>query len=154
MGQTAKTRLITAGVLIAVFGAGVLVGLVADSELGAVPTPADVAEATETAEPETADEASDEAERSSRRYLYHEVGPNESQLERIDSIVKEHRARRNALDEELKAEFDVGYRAILLDTREAIKSVLTADQAAEYQRLLDEWDAERQAERENGDEKD
>lgn len=151
MSDTSRTRLITAGVLVAVFGTGILVGLVVDSELGAAPVPAEVAEtAQEGEEPE--EESSGE-----RRYLYQQVGANESQLAGIDSIIQEHRARRNAIDEELKrveAEFEVDYRANLLNTREAIKSVLSADQAAEYQRLLDEWDARRQAESENGDEKD
>lgn len=152
MSQTSRTRLRTAGVLIAVFGAGILVGLVADSELGAAPVASEVAEATEPPE-----EPQEEAASGERRYLYQQVRANETQLSRIDSIVQEHRARRNAIDEELKrveAEFQVDYRANLLSTREAIKSVLSADQAAEYQRLLDEWDARRQAERENGDEKD
>lgn len=151
MGQTARTRLLTAGVLIAVFGTGILIGLVVDSELGATPVASGGTEAEATpAEPQP--EASGE-----RRYLYQQVGANESQLSRIDSIIQEHRARRDAIDEELKrieAEFQVEYRANLLNTREAIKSVLSADQAAEYQRLLDEWDARREAEREDGDEKD
>ena len=43
MSQTSRTRLLTAGVLIAVFGTGILVGLVMDSELGATP-PTEVAE--------------------------------------------------------------------------------------------------------------
>ncbi|MDX1492664.1 MAG: hypothetical protein R3253_01220 [Longimicrobiales bacterium] len=153
MSQTARTRLLTAGVLIAVFGTGILVGLVVDSELGATPTPADTVETAE-APPE---EQEAEEPRSEPRYAYERVGANESQLARIDSIVQEHRQRRNAIDEELKqveSEFSARYRSNLLRTREAIKSVLSADQAAEYQRLLDEWDAERQAERENGEEKD
>lgn len=149
MSQT-RTRLLTAGVLIAVFGTGILVGLVVDADLGAATVPAEVM--TSGGEDEAQEEAPAE-----RRYLYQQVGANESQLASIDSIIQEHRARRDAIDEELKrveAEFQVDYRANLLNTREAIKSVLSADQAAEYQRLLDEWDAGRQAERENGDEKD
>ncbi|MDH3270452.1 MAG: hypothetical protein OEN56_03925 [Gemmatimonadota bacterium] len=147
MGQSSRTRLLTAGLLFSVFGAGVLLGLAADSELGAS-TAEEVAENSDTTDPD------EETPRAERRRLYHEVGPNESQLARIDSIVREHRARTNALDEELSAEYRTGARAILLDTREAIKSVLTAQQAAEYQRLLDEFDAERATERENGDERD
>lgn len=144
MGQSSRTRLLTAGMLVVVFGAGVALGLVVDSELGAKPA-GEVAEATET---------EGEPEEPRRRRIYEEVGPNESQLELIDSVIREHRARTNALDRELRAEYQVGFRSILLDTREAIKSVLTPEQAAEYQRLLDEYDAEREAERENGDERD
>lgn len=146
MGRTTRTRMITLGVLVVVFGAGVLIGFVADSELGASPTPP----ATEVAD------TVDEAEEPSRRFMYHEVDPNEIQLERIDSVRQVHRERTNALYDELRAEYPDRFRAILLDTREAIKSVLTPEQAAEYQRLLDAYDEEqrRKAERENGDEKD
>lgn len=146
MGRTARTRLITVGVLVVVFGAGVLIGFVADSELGASPTPP----ATEVAD------TAGEAEEPGRRFMYHEVGPNEIQLARIDSVRQVHRDRTNALYDELRAEYPDRFRAILLDTREAIKSVLTPEQAAEYQRLLDEYDERqrREAERENGDEKD
>ncbi len=151
MRQTSRTRLLTAGVLIAVFGTGILVGLVMDAELGAAPPPPEVVQAKDEGEQPEA-EASGE-----RRYFYQQVGANESQLASIDSIIQEHRARRDAIDEELdgvEAEFEVKYRANLLITREAIKSVLSTDQAAEYQRLLDDWDARREAERENGDERD
>lgn len=146
MGRTARTRLITVGVLVVVFGAGVLIGFVADSALGASPTPP----ATEVAD------TADEAEEPARRFIYHEVDPNEIQLEGIDSVRQVHRERTNALYDELRAEYPDRFRAILLDTREAIKSVLTPEQAAEYQRLLDAHDEERRrkAERENGDEKD
>lgn len=152
MGRSSRTRLLTAGMLFAVFGAGVLLGLAADSELGASTATEvmTVAEADTDADPDSQSVAED----TSRRRIYHEVEPNESQLALIDSIVKEHRARTTALDEELRAEYQVGFRSILLDTREAIKSVLTPEQAAEYQRLLDEYDEERAAERANGGERD
>lgn len=145
MSQHLRTRFITAGVIIVVFGAGILVGLVADSELGASATPPEVTEVAEEAD-STAD--------AGRRFIYHQVDPNESQLARIDSIRQVYRDRTNALYEELKAEYPDRFRAILLDTRNAIKSVMTPEQAAEYQRLLDEYDAEkaREAEAEAGDE--
>lgn len=147
MGRSARTRLLTAGILIAVFGTGVLVGLVVDSELGAAPTPP-VAEATGNDErPESPEEPAEEAETSERRYIYEEVGPNETQLTLIDSIVDEHRARRDSLDEDFETRHEREARAILLDLRAAIKSVLGPEQATEYQRLLDEYDAE-QAEKE------
>lgn len=145
MSQRARTRFITAGVIIVVFGAGILVGLVADSELGASATPPDAAEITEEA---------DSTKESTRRFLYHQVEPNESQLARIDSIRQVHRDRTNALYDELKAEYPDRFRAILLDTRNAIKSVMTPEQAAEYQRLLDEWDEQQRREAEAGSEGD
>ena len=152
MSQSSRTRLLTAGILVAVFGTGVLVGLVVDSGLGATPSPetAEAAPAPEATEP-AEEEPQEESPR--RRYIYEEVEPNETQLARIDSIVAEHRAKRRALDEEFEARHEVERRAILLETRDAIKAVLSPEQAAEYQRLLDEWDEERaqeEAARESG----
>lgn len=155
MSQATRTRLVTAFVLAAVFGTGVLVGFAADSSLDAeTPEHAatapveDASEASEATDGEEGEEAETE-----RRYTFHEVGPNEEQLARIYEIVDEHRARTNALDEEIRDGFRADFRAILLDTREAIKGVLTAEQAAEYQRLLDERDAARDA-AESGNEDD
>ncbi len=79
-----------------------------------------------------------------RRRIYDQVEPNEEQLRVIDSIVTVHRGRTNTLDEEMRAQLNSGFRLILLETRDAIKGVLTSEQAAEYQRLLDENDARRQ----------
>lgn len=144
MEHGSRTRLVTALVLAAVFGAGVLLGLAADSNLGAQP-------ADTVAVP--VEEAGDD-DQPRRSYTFEEVEPNESQLALIDSIVAEHRARTNALDERLKAEYRSGFRSIVLESREAIKAVLTPEQAAEYQKLLDERDARAAAERQNEDEKD
>jgi hypothetical protein len=143
MSQRVRTRVITAGVIIVVFGAGILVGLVADDDLGASASPPDVTEVTEE---------SGSNERSNRCCIYHQVDPNESQLARIDSIRQVYRDRTNALYDELKAEYPDRFWAILLDTRNAIKSVMTPEQAAEYQRLLDEYDAEKAREAEAGGE--
>lgn len=142
MERSSRTRLVTALILAVVFGAGVLLGLAADSSFSA--------EAAEVA-PMSGDSAAADPPR--RQHLYERVGANESQLSHIDSIVAEHRAKTNALDEELRAEYRTGFRKILLDTREAIKGALTSEQAAEYQRLLDEWDAQA-AERKNESDKD
>ena len=150
MGQESRTRLTTVILLVAVFSAGLLVGFAADSagtvEAAEMPTPTDPVAAV----PETEEE---EEPRRTRRYTYEQVEPNESQLVLIDSIVQVHRARTTALDEEMRTQLSAGFREILLETRQAIKDVLTEEQAAEYQRLLDERDAQRAA-RENEDERD
>ena len=149
MGRGSRTRLVTAGVLAAVFGAGVLLGLAADSNASAEAAEVVAPSVESTASVDTAN--SEEPQR--RRRTYDEVEPNESQLALIDSIVAEHRARTRVLDKENRAQLQLGFREILLETREAIKSVLMPEQAAEYQRLLDERDV-RAAERENEDERD
>ena len=146
MGRESRTRLTTVVLLVAVFGTGILVGFAVDAE-------GDVL-ASEAAPGETivSDTAASE-DRPRTRRIYEQVEPNETQLGLIDSIVTVHRARTNALDEEMRTQLNAGFREILLETREAIKEVLTDEQAAEYQRLLDERDARRAA-RENEDERD
>lgn len=145
MERLTRTRLITVLLLSVVFGSGVMLGLAADSSLIAEQPPV-----PEAVGPGASAPAAPEAE---RRYIYHEVGPNELQLARIDSVVAEHRARRDALDEETKARYDEARRRILLDTREGIKAVLTPEQVAEYERLLGEWESRRAAERDNQDDR-
>jgi len=145
MEQGFRTRVVTALILAAVFTAGVLLGVAVDSNLRAQPAE-NVVEATE--------DGGSLNEHRRRQPVYRQVAPNETQLALIDSIVKAHRARTNALDDGLRAEYRSGFRVILLETREAIKSVLTPEQAAEYQRLLEEYDARDAAERDDGDEKD
>jgi len=139
MEHQSRTRLLTALVLAAVFGTGILLGLAADSNVNAVAAEAPVAVTDSVSGVET----------PRRRPMYQQVEPNESQLALIDSIVKEHRSRTNSLDEQFRLDF----RSIVLETRESIKGVLGSEQAAEYQRLLDEYDARRAAERENEDER-
>ena len=139
MEQGSRTRLLTAAVLVVVFGAGVLMGLAADSNLSAESP--DVLAYVET--PDTT-----EAEAPPRRRaMYEEVAPNEEQLALIQSIMAEHRARTNAFDEEMQAESRAGFGVIVSETRNAIKAVLTPEQAAQYQVLLDAYDARRAEER-------
>ena len=147
MGQESRTRLTTVLLLVAVFGTGVLIGFAADTDgtVQAAEVPVE--------QPVAADSTEGEEEAPRRRRIYEQVEPNETQLGLIDSIVTVHRARTNALDEEMRTQLSAGFREILLETREAIKGVLTEEQAAEYQRLLDENDARRAA-RENEDERD
>ena len=146
MSQESKTRLTTMLLLLTVFGTGVLVGFAADA--GGT---AQAAEAGPEGAVVSDTTSSDEEPR--RRRIYEQVEPNELQLDLIDSIVTVYRARTNALDEEMRSQLNAGFREILLETRDAIKGVLTAEQAAEYQRLLDESDTRRAA-RENEDERD
>lgn len=141
MEHALKTRLVTAAVIAAVFAAGLLIGFAADNsflvaaaEVGPVPA-----------------EAPPEDERPRGRRLYEHVNPTAEQQLLIDSIVAIHRQRTNAADEERRVAFQSAFREIVLETRAEIKTVLTEQQAREYQRLLDDWDARQAAERANGD---
>ena len=140
MEHGSRTRLVSAGVIAAVFGAGVVIGFAADTNLGSEPAEV-VSEVVE-------ESGSDERSRSP---LYAQLGPTTDQQALIDSIIVVHRERTNALNKENRRALRRGFRQILLETRQAIKELFTAEQGEEYQRLLDEYDARRAAERENRD---
>lgn len=143
MGQGTKTRLLTVGVLVTVFGAGVLLGLAADSTLTATPAAASTAVVAGTEVEESEPEAP-------RIPMYEQVGPDPEQAVVIDSIVREHRARMDALNREFQERYDPQYRAIVEETRAAIKVVFTPEQAAQYQALVEERDRRRAAEAAGG----
>ena len=141
MEQGARTRLLTAVVLTVVFGSGVLLGLAAQANLAA--TPAAEVLAMSAGDPEN----------TRRIPMYEQVGPTETQMGQIESIVAEHRAQMDALHEEFRKAYDPRYDALIAETREAIKDVLTPEQAAAYQELVDARD-QRRAERSDGNDRD
>ena len=148
MEHGSRTRLLSAVVVAVVFAAGVLVGFAADSSLNAQ---AAAPETESTAVVETP-ESEAEAEQLRGTRFTRPLNPTPAQFDAIDAIIAVHRERTNALDEEIKALFRERFREeILLQTRAEIKALFSAEKAAEYQRLLDEWDARQAAERENGD---
>lgn len=146
MSQQTKTRLLTAGVLLTVFGTGLLLGFTADTALNATPAAALVStEASESAEAEAETEAEEP-----RVPMYEQVGPDSAQSVVIDSIVEEHRARIDALNREFQEHYDPQFRAIVEETRAAIRTVFTPEQAERYQELTDERDRLRAAEQASG----
>ena len=134
MEQSSRTRLITALVLLAVFMSGALVGAAADGSLLAGPASGLDAEAAA------------KKESSRRPPMYEQVGPDDQQSAAIATIVQEHRSRMDALHAEFRELYNPRYQSIVHDSREAIKAVFTAEQAAEYQLLLDERDQRRAGE--------
>jgi Spy/CpxP family protein refolding chaperone len=145
MEHGSRTRLVTALVLVAVFGSGLLLGLAADRSLRAAP--ADAIADTNAA-------AGENEGRGQRTMLYEQVEPTDEQRTQIDSIVDRHRARTNTLHSASRAQYRADFQVILLETREAIKGVFTPAQAEEYERRLQEWDARPATERENTDQRD
>ena len=145
MEHGSRTRLVTAIMLAVVFGSGLLLGLAADSNLGA--TPAEV-----VADDSNRGEGRD-GERRRRTPMWEQVGPSADQELSIDSIVKEHRTRMDGLHDEFRSAYNPRYQALITGTREAIMGVFSSEQAAEYQLLLDDYD-QRRAERNNRDDRD
>jgi Spy/CpxP family protein refolding chaperone len=134
--------------LAVVFVSGLLLGLAADSNLSAEP-PAVVATASEGDEPEA---------EPRRRYIYEQVEPTPEQSALIDSMMNDYRESRGSLEEELRkgyrelrSTYDPQYQRLVRDIRGAIKDVLSEEQAAEYQVLLDDFDRRRADRNENDD---
>lgn len=134
MGRSSRTKILTSLVIAVVFGSGFAVGLAVDRTAVANPAPADsvVAEA--------------EAKPSERRTpMYEQVGPAPEQKVLIDSIVLEYREKSRALRAESRRLYEMELDLLVDSTRQAIKQVFTAEQAARYDSLVAEYDR-RQAE--------
>jgi cell division septation protein DedD len=129
MEKNARTRVVAALVLAVVFASGALLGLAIDR--------------SQDAERAERVEEADEGERRRRVPMYEQVGPSESQMVSIDSIVEEHRARMSSLHAEFRSAYNPRYQALLEETREAIKGVFTPEQAMAYDSLLTARDRRR-----------
>jgi hypothetical protein len=142
MDRSARTKLVAALVLSAVFASGLLLGFAADSNRAL--------EANDGVPVATAPESASQGERPRRPMVYEQLNPSPEQRAVIDSIFVVHRARMNALDKEyrdVRHEYQARYDAVIQDTRAAIAGVFPPDVAAEYRRLLAEYDERREAER-------
>lgn len=163
MPGNARTRLLSMVVLALVFASGLVVGVALDRRALAS------AAASEAAETPSVTEATSEGESADERRvpMYERVGLRDDQEERIDSIVRHHRAAMRALEDEFEDEYQAmrdlqrqyrdayspRYWAIVDSTRAAIRSVLDADQAQRYDSLLDAFDRRRRSERSDSSER-
>jgi hypothetical protein len=95
-------------------------------------------------------ERGDRKDRGRSRLIVEEVGLSESQKATVDSIVAFHRERMRELHEEFEEAYIPRYRAVIEETRESIKTILTPEQRTAYDSLLarhdrrrEEWDRDR-----------
>lgn len=140
MERGSRAKLSAAVILGLVFGSGLLTGYAVDSHLEAGPS---------GAEPETAPRETRRGDQPRPR-VYEQLNPTDEQTTRIDSILRVHRERMNALDREYREarrERRGAYDAVIQDTRDAIADVFGPEEAVEYRRLLAEFDRRRQSER-------
>ena len=148
MERFQRTRFLTVVVLAVVFGAGIVLGLGFDS-FGEAPQPVAVVEDSQT----TAESGEGEGERERRPPMYEQVGALSAQQHgQIDSIVGAHRFEIRGVyrgfrdnHDALHSDYDLEVRAILMRTREGVKSVMTPVQAAAYDSLLADYDRRREA---------
>ena len=135
-----RARWGSVAVLAVVFASGTVVGLAWDRPLDAAEAGAS-ARTEESAERGEAGAESEDPERRRRRPMYEQVEPSEAQLLRIDSIMEAYRADVRTFHRESRTRYDEGMRALVVQTREAIKGVLDPDQAARYDSLTAARDA-------------
>lgn len=132
MERLQRTRLLSAAVLAVVLGSGVLLGLALDVRLGG-----------SAEDPPTEEIRGERDERRSARRapMYRQVGELTAiQDARIDSIIDAHREAMRALQKEFSEAYDPRYWAIIENTRESIRAILTPSQIERYDSLLTEYD--------------
>lgn len=148
MEKSARTRVLTVVVLIAVLGAGVVLGMAL--------RPSGPAAVAGTA---SAAQASDSAGRRHRPPIYMQLNPTPEQKEKLDSLLQKNREAMRALTKEFHQEFDPRYEALrkevydqkyrprydslIADTRAAMRKVLTPGQAEEWDSLIAREDSMR-----------
>ena len=136
MEHGSRTKLVTAVILAVVLGAGVMLGLVSDGSLVALP----VEEGTRSLSDADRYRTSD---RPRRTPMYQEVEPTEAQTLLIDSILEDQLQHMRSLHEEFRTTYLPQYQALIQQTREAILEIFTEEQASEYRVLLQEFDESR-----------
>ncbi|MDE0358461.1 MAG: hypothetical protein OXN92_12130 [Gammaproteobacteria bacterium] len=135
-----NTHAAAGGVLFVTLVAGFLLGLVwsrtssAQAEPGAPTAPAAVA----------AEEADEDRGGETRRrgLIVERVGLSAEQQVQVDSIVGQSRTMMR----QLRADYRTGYGELIESTRSSIRAVLTPEQAAEYDALLNDFDRRRDLE--------
>lgn len=164
MDVRSRARILSLAVLAVVFASGIVVGFAWDRHLDAAE-----AEASRVAESgsdeggntgsasssDTEGEAGAEAPRARRgRAMYDQVDPTEAQRVRIDSIVEAYRQEVRTFHRDSRNQYDEGMRAIVLQTREAIKGVLDPVQREMYDSLTAARDARNRDDDESGQDRD
>lgn len=149
MDRTTKTRLLSLGVLLTVLAAGFAMGLAWERRSGALRAENPAAgEAAERGSRDGGDR--DGSEKRERRLIIDRVGLTPEQEMRVDSIVRVHRQAMKELQREFRAEYNPRYRALIQETRDEIRGLLTLEQRTTYDSLLAEHDRRREREREEG----
>jgi hypothetical protein len=132
-------------VLAIVFGSGIVVGFAWDRRLDAAE-----AEAYRIAQPDESSEVraeGDDERGERRRPMYEQVGPTAAQRGLIDSIVEAYREDVRSFHRDSRRSYEDGMRALVLETRGAIRGVFDPAQAEMYDSLTAARDA-----RDDGDE--
>ena len=132
-----STRAAAGGVIFVTLMAGFLLGLVWSRTSSAQAEP--VAPAAVAAE-EAEEDRGGETRR--RGLIVERVGLSAEQQVQVDSILGQSRTMMR----QLRTDYRTGYGELIESTRSSIKAVLTPEQAAEYDALLNDFDRRRELE--------
>lgn len=139
MNSIQRARLVSVVVLAVVFASGIVVGFAWDRRLDAAEAAAELERRTERADSARSragqGDRADGGEERRRQYMWERVEPTEAQRVELDSIMQVYREASRDFHRESRRAYDEGMRALVLQTREAIKSVLDPAQAARYDSL-------------------
>lgn len=171
MERVTRTRLASFAVLVVVLASGIVLGRAWERRAGGEDDPrTEEVRRTDGARGDERDgrvERDDRADRGDRkdrrrdrRLIVDRIDLTPEQEERIDTIVDRHIQRVRTLQREFQERFEAAYepeeRAIVQDTRDAIRDVLTVEQGERYDSLLAEHDRRSRDDdrRREGDERD
>ena len=147
LDRSARTRLVTAVVLLLVLASGFALGMAVDRRLAGGRLTEDAAERSGGRGGGRAGAAQDTAAPDStgrrRSLLVEQVGLSQAQKAQVDSIVAFYRDRMRALHEEFDQAYEVRYQEVLTQTRNSLRGVLSAEQRAAYDTLLVQADRRR-----------
>jgi Spy/CpxP family protein refolding chaperone len=130
MNDETRVKLLTAAVLLMVFGAGFAVGLALDRSLA-------VAGTVEVSEGEKADEQRDEPK--SGGSIIDQLDLNEIQRVKVDSVLDEFQRRMSMFHREYRPK----YWALVDSSRAEVRQLLTEEQAVLHDSLTAESDRRR-----------
>ena len=142
MAGRGRVTATSAAILALMFVTGVLVGRAWD--VGSA----------EAQAAETTTEASEGEERGERTPMYEQVGITDGQRVVIDSLVVHYRRDMRTLQRDSRTLYDQQSDALADEVRAAIKAVMTPEQVAEYDVLLEASDERRRARRAERDRED
>lgn len=153
MGSGVRTRLISLGVLLVVLATGFVLGLAWDRRPGG-PLAAEVEREVRSRDDDRrGDDRRGKDEHRGRSLIVDRVGLAPEQEERVDSIVEVHREEMKELQREFRAEYGPRHRALVRQTRDAIRSVLTPEQRTLYDSLLARHDRKDRARHHHDDDR-
>jgi hypothetical protein len=144
MERSTRTRLTTGLILVMVLATGLALGMAVGPRVLSS-SPAGDVEGRRSGEDRT--ERGREGPQRRRPLVVEQVGLSEEQKTLVDSIVSHQMDRMRALQEEFDRAYMPRYGAIIGETREAIRQVLTLEQRTAYDSLLAEHDRRRQGRR-------